>query len=109
LRRFARLLSALLIALLAYAAAGEGACAAEGAGTGRLAMVTAAHDDGGRKNPDKGLGCSHTCMHGHHHIDTATMADAKFARPEAGRELVLQASLTPPPHRPGSLERPPRI
>jgi hypothetical protein len=107
LKRFARLLSALLIALLAYAAAGEGACAAEGMAAGDLTTVTAPHDADSHQVPDKG--CSHSCVHGHHHIDSAPMAGARFAHPDAEREIVREASLMPHAHRPGSLDRPPRL
>jgi hypothetical protein len=108
LKRFARLLSALLVALLAYAAVAESACAAEGIGAGGRTVMASAQDDGSQF-PDGDIGCADSCVHGHHHLDTAAMADLKLVRPEPGSEPVVQVALMPPPHRPGSLERPPRI
>lgn len=109
MKRFVRLLSTLLIVLLAYATVGEGACAAESLPAGAMTLVSAPDHGTQTQFPDEDGGCVHGCAHGHHHLDTAPMAGMKSASPEPSSELTFETTSLLPLHRPGSLERPPRI
>ena len=92
----------LLIALLAYAAAGEGACLAENA-TGE----SAAHL--GDTGPSSQPAAHDACPHGHHHIDRlpAVRSSALAGIPLHENGIFALAQIVPL-KRQILLERPPR-
>jgi hypothetical protein len=106
-KRFARFLSMLLIASLAYATVGEAACAAEGLALPQVVDIVDQHDAGGDVSfPDAG----HSCAHGHHHIDpSASFASDAALRPDLAVKGQFRVATLKPAQRLNTLERPPRI